>query len=395
MKRQRQFAYLAAAVAASSMMAFPQSRQTIAPPGAAISGIPYSPAVRAGDLLHIAGTMGTDSAGNLVNGGIEAQTKKALENIGTILKASGMAYKDVVAVNVYLADARDFDAMNKIYRDVFTANPPVRATTQGDLMLRDGLIEISAIAARPELPRRYIQPQGWATNPLPYSKGIVVGDFIFLAGLTSQNPQTATALEGDAKVQTKQILDNARTIVETAGFKMSDLVWSRVWLTDARDFQAMNDVYRTYFSDVPPTRATSRAGLTSTPYKVEIMLWGMKGEKQRLGAVPGTTPTSQAIKVGNYIFVSGITGGSAQTRGDIKAQAGGLLATIQGLLKAGGLDFPNVVEAQVWISDSRNFAAMNEAYTQVIKGTVPTRVTVGTQLMSADNLVEMAMIAIK
>jgi len=230
---------------------------------------------------------------------------------------------------------------------------------------------------------------------LPYSKGIAVGDYIFLAGLVSQNPQTGTALEGDAKVQTKQILDNAKAIVDSAGFKMSDLVWSRVWLSDTRDFQIMNDVYRTYFSDIPPTRATTRAGLTAPVYKVEIMMWGMKGEKQRLGTAAGTTPLSQAIKVGNYVFVSGTTGGGAQSRGDIKAQAGSLLSMIQGLLKAGGLDFPNVVEAQVWITDSRNFAAMNEAYTQVIKGGVPTRVTVGAQLMSADNLVEMSMIAIK
>src|SRR5262245_10699461 len=157
-------------------------------------------------------------------------------------------------------------------------------------MLRDGLVEISAIAARPDLPRRFLNPQGWSTNPLPYSKGIAVGDYIFLAGLVAQNPQSGAPVEGDTKVQAKQILDNAKTLVETAGFMMSDLVWSRVWLTDPRDFQLMNDVYRTYFGDVPPTRATTRAGLTNTVYKVEIMMWGMKGEKQRVGSTAGTTP---------------------------------------------------------------------------------------------------------
>jgi 2-iminobutanoate/2-iminopropanoate deaminase len=312
-----------------------------------------------------------------------------------VLKAGGMDLKDLVSVNVYLADTRDFDGMNKVYREVLTTNPPVRATTQADLMLRDGLIEISAIAARPELPRRYIQPQGWASNPLPYSKAIAVGDYVFVAGLVSQNPQTGAALEGDAKTQTRQILDNAKVLVESAGFQMPDVVWSRVWLTDPRDFQAMNDVYRTYFGETPPTRATTRAGLTATPYKVEIMLWGIKGQKQRLGTAAGTTPLSQAIKVGNYVFVSGLTGSGPQTRGDIKAQATTVLSSLQSLLKAGGMDFPNVVEAQVWITDSRNFAAMNESYTAAVKADLPARVTVGTQLMSADNLVEMSMIAVK
>ena len=79
----------------------------------------------------------------------------------------------------------------------------------------------------------------------------------------------------------------------------------------------------------------------------------------------------------------------------MKGQASAIMTNLQNLLKTGGVGFPNVVEAQVWITDSRNFAAMNEAYTAVIKGEFPTRVTVGTQLMSADNLVEMAMIAVE
>lgn len=376
-------------------MTSPQSKQIINPPGTHVLGIPYSPGVRAGDLLHVSGLMGTDENGKVVAGGIEAQTRKALENVRAVLKAGGMDLKDVVSVNVYLADGRDFDSMNKVYREIFATNPPVRATVQADLMLRDGRIEITAIAARPELPRRYIQPQGWSTNPLPYSKAIAVGDYVFVAGLVAQTPETGAAVEGDGTVQTQRILDNAKVLVETAGFKMSDIVWSRVWLSDPRDFQAMNEVYRKYFGEIPPTRATTRAGLTATNYNVEIMLWGVRGEKQRLGANSGATPLSQAIKVGNYVFLSGTTGGSAQVRGDMKGQAASVLSTLQTLLKAGGADFPNVVETQVWISDSRNFAAMNQAYTEVLKADLPARVTVGGQLMSPDNLVEMAMIAVK
>ena len=395
MRRTKLVYVAAAAVAAGSMMAYSQTKKIIAPPGSLIAGIPFSPGVRAGDLLHVAGTMGTDASGKIVSGGIEAQTKKTLENIGAILKAGGMDFKDVVSVNVYLADARDFEAMNKIYRPVFANNPPVRATVQQDLMLRDGLIEISAIAARPDLPRRYINPQGWSSNPLPYSKGIAVGDYIFLAGLVSQNPQSGAAVSGAIDVQTKQIMENIKTLTETAGFKMSDLVWSRVWLTDPRDFQAMNTVYRPYFGDIPPTRATTRAGLTTTAYNVEIMMWGVKGEKQRLGTPNPTSPLSQAIKVGNHVFVSGLTGGGQQLRGDIKGQASMILTNLQNLLKAGGADFADVVEAQVWVTDTRHFAAMNEAYTAVIKGDLPARATVGSQLMAADNLVEIAMIATK
>src|SRR5262249_6345333 len=74
-----------AIVVAGSTMAFPQSKKTVAPAGTAVTGIPYSPGVRAGDLLHVAGLMGTDTSGNIVTGGIEAQAKKTLENIGAVL----------------------------------------------------------------------------------------------------------------------------------------------------------------------------------------------------------------------------------------------------------------------------------------------------------------------
>lgn len=375
---RKMLAYVVAGVAAGSLMAVAQTN---------------SPGVKAGDLYHIAGTMATDSSGNIAGGGIEAQTQKTLDKIGAVLKAAGMDYKDVVSTNVYLADARDFDAMNKVYREVFKTNPPVRATTQADLMQRGALIEISAIAARPDLQRRYINPQGWSTNALPYSRAIAAGDHIFLAGLVSQNPQTGAALGGDVRVQTKQILENARTLTETAGFKMSDMVWSRVWLADPRDFQDMNDVYRTYFGEIPPTRATTRAALMATSYNVEIMLWGIKGTKQRLGA-PNPN-LSQGIKVGNYVFLAGLTAGGQLLRGDIAGQTSAILTNIQDLLKAGGVNVANAVSGQVWLSDSRNFSAMNEAYARVFKSDPPARATVGSQLMAADNLVEIAVIAVQ
>jgi 2-iminobutanoate/2-iminopropanoate deaminase len=155
----------------------------------------------------------------------------------------------------------------------------------------------------------------------------------------------------------------------------------------------MNEIYRPYFGETPPTRATTRAGLTTTAYNVEIMLWGMKGEKQQFGAA--NPNLSQAIKVGNHLFVAGLTAAGQTLRGDVKAQTNTILTNIQNLLKAGGVDVANVVAAQVWMTDARNFSAMNESYVQMFKTDLPTRATVGSQLMSADNLVEIAVIAVK
>lgn len=383
-------------IAAGTTTLAQQGRQIVAPPGSRVAGtVSPSPGVRGGDLLHAAGIMATDASGSVIKGGIQAQTKKALENVGAVLKAGGMGFKDVVSVTVFLADRRDLDGMNKAYREVFRTNPPARAAVQADLMLRDALVQISAIAARPDLPRRYINPQGWGANPAPSSRAIAVGDYVFVSGIVSQDPRTGAAVEGDISLQTKQVMDSAKTLVETAGFQMTDLTVSRVWLEDARDFQMMNDVYRTYFNDSPPTRATVRTNLASpnTAYKVEIQLWGMKGEKTRLGG-PITIPFSRGLKVGNYVFVAGLTAGG-QPPGDIKGQTANTLAAVEKILAEGGQAFTNAVEAEVWVTDSRHYAGMNDAYTQFIKGEQPTRHTIGTQLMATSALVEITLIAIK
>jgi 2-iminobutanoate/2-iminopropanoate deaminase len=384
-------------IVAQTTNAFAQpGRQIVAPPGWTVAGaVKSSPGVRGGDLLHVAGVMATDASGSIIKGGIDAQTRRAFENVGTVLRAGGMDFKDVVLVTVFLADRRDVEGMNKAYREVFRTNPPTRAAVQADLMLRDALVQVSVIAARPDLPRRYINPVGWGTSPAYASRAIAVGEYVFVSGIVSQDPRTGAVLEGDIALQTKQVMDSAKTLVETAGFQMSDLVVSRVWLEDARDFQAMNDVYRTYFNDSPPTRATVRTDLATpnTAYKVEIQLWGMKGEKTRLGG-PITIPFSRGIKVGNYVFVAGLTAGG-QPPGDIRGQTTNTLAAVGKILAEGGQDFTNAVEAEVWVTDSRHFAGMDEAYTQYVRGDQPTRSTIGTQLMGTSAVVEITLIAVK
>src|SRR5437762_5129601 len=123
------------------------------------------------------------------------------------------------------------------------------------------------------------------------------------------------------------------------------------------------------------------------------MLWSIKGQKQRLS--DANPNLSQAIKGGNYVFLAGLTAGGQASRGDILGQTSTILASIQNLLKSGGVDVPNVITEQVWLSDARNFSVMNEAYIRVFKTDPPARATVGSQLMAADNLVEIAVTAFK
>jgi 2-iminobutanoate/2-iminopropanoate deaminase len=108
---------------------------------------PYSQAIKAGQFLFVSGQVPIDPAtGNLVDGSIADQTRRAFENVGAILKAGGASFKDVVRTTVYLADLGDFNSMNEVYATFFTAPQPARSTIQAARLPRDARIEVDVIA---------------------------------------------------------------------------------------------------------------------------------------------------------------------------------------------------------------------------------------------------------
>jgi 2-iminobutanoate/2-iminopropanoate deaminase len=114
------------------------------PTSAAPAGGPYSPSVRIGALVAVAGQCGYRQDRSLVEG-LEAQTRLALENLRDALAASGGTLDDVLSVEVFLTDQDDFAGMNAVYADFFAEPYPARTTTY--VGLRPGvLVEISALA---------------------------------------------------------------------------------------------------------------------------------------------------------------------------------------------------------------------------------------------------------
>jgi len=108
---------------------------------------PYSQAIRAGGFVFCSGQGGLDPAtGKLVEGGIEAQTTRVLENLRAVLTAAGTSMVKAVKVNVYLKDMNDFAAMNAIYAKYFPEPFPARTTIEAARLPLDIRVEIEVIA---------------------------------------------------------------------------------------------------------------------------------------------------------------------------------------------------------------------------------------------------------
>jgi 2-iminobutanoate/2-iminopropanoate deaminase len=111
---------------------------------------PYAQAVVAGDLVFCAGQVGLDPAtGQLVAGGIRAETARACENLAAVLAAAGLGLRDVVKTTVYIVDLAEFAILNEVYGRYFPAPHPARATVQVAALPAGARVEIEAIAARP------------------------------------------------------------------------------------------------------------------------------------------------------------------------------------------------------------------------------------------------------
>jgi 2-iminobutanoate/2-iminopropanoate deaminase len=107
---------------------------------------PFTEAVRANNLVFLSGTLGTDSTGRLVPGGIQAETRQVLENIRGALARNGLTMNDLVKCTVFLADVAEWGAMNQVYTTFFPQSKPARSAV-GTTLLLNARVEIECVAA--------------------------------------------------------------------------------------------------------------------------------------------------------------------------------------------------------------------------------------------------------
>ena len=123
-------------------------KKTFSTNGAPAAIGPYSQAVELNGTVFVSGQLPVNPITGEMPQGIEAQTRRALENIGAILEAAGLTYNDVVKTTVLLADMADFAAMNSVYAEFFTQDKPARVCFQAAALPKNALVEIDAVAGK-------------------------------------------------------------------------------------------------------------------------------------------------------------------------------------------------------------------------------------------------------
>lgn len=134
-------------------------------------------------------------------------------------------------------------------------------------------VSVSTTEEPPASPaRRVISTPNAPAAIAAYSQGIQVGDTLWVAGQIGLDPATREIVPGGIREETRRALENCKAILEAAGFSLKDVAQVQVLLADINDYQAMNEVYVTYFPESPPARAAYAVAAIPRGAKVEIVM---------------------------------------------------------------------------------------------------------------------------
>lgn len=229
---------------------------------------------------------------------------------------------------------------------------------------------------------------------LPFSAAYKADGLIYVAG--------TIVATGDIKAQTKGVLDSISETLTKAGSSLANAVSVHVYIKNAGDFAALNEVYRTYWKADFPVRTTIASDFVVPGALVEMSMIAVPNGGERVVIHPADwmkspNPYSYGIRTGDTLFLAGLVSRNGKdnsvVEGDMTAQTKTTLDNAGQILKAAGMSFDNVVASRVYITDQSKFQEMNKTYQTYFPKDPPARATVVAPLMGAQYAVEITLTA--
>jgi 2-iminobutanoate/2-iminopropanoate deaminase len=233
-------------------------------------------------------------------------------------------------------------------------------------------------------------------SPRPYSFIVVTDELVYLSGLVARRPIDDKPVPGSVALQTRTILNNAQTLLQTAGLELDDVVSARVFITDDTAFGEMNEEHKRFFGVESPARSTLVAGLMGPDATVEISLIASREEKHVIGApMQPTLPISAAIRAGRRVFFSGVVGTTDQNLANTPAQAREALARLKATMAAADIGYGDIVDSTVYLSRLWQADEIDKISREIFPKDPPARTLISTGFVSRSAAVELLFTAYK
>lgn len=226
---------------------------------AAQSPYPFSAAVPAGDMLYLSGQIGiAPETGSLVSGGIAAETRQAMANIGATLREQQLDYRHLVKCTVMLTDMAQWPEFNTVYASYFPEGRyPARSAFGASALALGAQVEIECIARIPQRLEGINHGQSLGS----YSQAVRTGGTVYVSGVVPYDTEAGRFAPPDIESQMHQLLANLDAVLAAAGLARSDVVKSTLFLQNSSDMARANDAYSRYFSGAPKPARTTVAGV--------------------------------------------------------------------------------------------------------------------------------------
>ena len=362
----------------------------------------FSFGVRAGDLICIGATAGTDASRRLAGStaglaDMAAQAAQMFVNLDCSLRLLGGRLEDVVRVKSYITDWRELRAYEDAYARYFHSPYPSHSIVSSPgFPLPQATVEaeIMAIAGGGF---KYPRPDDTHKGMVRQPRGTIMagGHHYCIASPFDSRGEVG---DPDPLTQTDLMFRNLAKTLETSGLEPQDVVMLNVTLSDIRDFPPFEEAFRRFFSAPYPARSVQAASLERAEMLVEVESFAVAGGGRPvfgLGQPACQGAASPGMLAGEYLYIGGQLGLLADNSmpTGVEAQVRAAWERIQAVVVEAGMHLDDVVHTSNCLTDWRSYAGFNAGFAPFVSPPYPPRATVLAGLVDPRALVQIEALA--
>jgi 2-iminobutanoate/2-iminopropanoate deaminase len=346
----------------------------------------YSQGVKVGKYLFCAGARPVHPDSDLpVTGDFKTKVRCTLDNLQAVLKKGNASLGNVFSACVYLRNMADKPVVDEVFREYFKEGRfPSRVIVEISRLMDNHEIEIVCSAYVPESEEK-IQYLNTAKNQIlteSVSQAVRIGQYIFCSGARAVDPDTQELVQGDYRQRVRQCFENLKMVLAEGGATLADVYFTTVYVRNMADRPIVNEVMREYFQQGKfPLRIIVEISRLSGEQDIEVDCSAYLGPKEYLQTRGGHLPTgpfSQGVRIGEYVYCSGVRPLVPETQllveGDFETRVRRCLENIRAILSKGEADFSQVYTTTVYLRNMVNLPVVDKVFQEYFQeGSYPVR----------------------
>ena len=365
-------------------------------------------------------------SGKLVTGGIKEQTEQCFENIKAIIDSIDHVMNDIVRITIFVKNITDVDTVNGVYKTFFSNYLPTQTVVAVDALPMNALVQIEALVTNgegtiPDAPQagdliKLTNNTGNAPTNSLSTQTVAFSHYNNISAQLPIDPKTGRLVIGGITEQTRQCLKNIKAILESIDVPFDDIVKVTVFLKDFSDFEAVNEVYSTFFPDsaiaravayVPARTAVAVSDLPmgalvqieavvshgdGTPPQAIEDRHGIIIEANNTENAPKCPISTQTVAFSHYNNISAQLPlepkNNTMVAGGVKEQTEQCLKNIKAIVESIDHVLEDTVKVNIFLKNIEDIDAVNEIYTKFFPNGTPARRVVGVSALPMDALVQ-------